>query len=76
MKLCVEKCFEENKTCNEEKCKNWINYNKDLNCLEIAIKKNGAMTLCQAAERLGISYVRVAQIEKKAIRKLQKKVFK
>jgi len=33
------------------------------------------MTLKQVGTRLGISYVRVAQLEKEAINKLQKKRF-
>ena len=50
----------------------WLDYADDLNCTHIAIKKNGRMTLKEVGERLNISYVRVTQIEKEAIKKLKK----
>jgi DNA-directed RNA polymerase sigma subunit (sigma70/sigma32) len=75
MKLCAEKCFKEKDSCEEKQCRNWIKYDDDLNCVEIAIKKNGLMTLKQVGDRLGISYVRVTQIEKEALNKLQKNRF-
>ena len=74
MNLCAETCLEKNERCKEKSCKLWINYDKDLNCVEIAVKKNGAMTLKQTADRLDLSYARVAQIEKEAIKKAIKKL--
>jgi hypothetical protein len=46
------------------------------NCVHVAIEKNGSMTLHDVAKRLGISFVRVAQIEKKALAKLSTKIQK
>jgi hypothetical protein len=76
MKLCAEVCLKDNNLCDQEECRMWINYEDDLNCTEIAIKKNGAMTLKQVGDRLRISHVRVTQIEKEVLNKLQKNSFK
>tara|TARA_R110000824_G_scaffold177597_1_gene357042 strand:- start:235 stop:468 length:234 start_codon:yes stop_codon:yes gene_type:complete len=75
MKECAKKCLKNNKRCIQKDCRKWIEYTEDLNCVEIAVKKNGPMILHEVAKRLGISYVRVSQIEKHALTKLQKKVF-
>ena len=40
------------------------------NCLFESIKRNDAMTLREAGDRLGISYVRVKQIQDKALKKI------
>lgn len=75
MKLCAEICLKNNESCCQNECRNWINFDEDLNCVEIAVEKNGPMILHEVAKRLDISYVRVAQIEKVALSKLQKKAF-
>ena len=75
MKICAEVCNKDNKCCDNKECRMWIDYEEDLNCTEIAIKKNGSMTLKQVGDRLGISYVRVTQIEKDALKKVQKNNF-
>ncbi len=59
---------------DKEKERNWIDYPEDENCIYVAIEKHGAMTLEQVAKRLGISLVRVSQIEKQAIKKLSKRI--
>lgn len=66
---CLDRC---GKKCNNRECRQWINYPEDDNCVLVAVEKNGPMTLRQCAERLGISFVRVKQIEDKAIKKLEK----
>ena len=73
MKSCAQECLLNASCCDATACRYWINYNKDLNCCLIAIAKKGNMTLNEVGERLGISYVRVKQIESGAINKLQKK---
>ena len=62
------------KECSPETCRCWIDYPEDDNCINVAIRKHGAMTLEEAAKRLGISLVRVSQIEKQAIKKLSKRI--
>ena len=75
MKICAEVCNKDNKCCDNKECRMWIDYEEDLNCTEIAVKKNGCMTLKEIGYRLGISYVRVTQIEKEALKKIQKNSF-
>lgn len=65
-----EKC----KHCNGEKSRCWIDYPEDNNCIHVAIKKNGTMTLEEVAKRIGVSLVRISQIEKQALKKLYKRI--
>lgn len=55
-----------------ERC--WINYPEDDNCIHVSIHKNGSMTLQEVATRLGVSLVRISQIEKHALKKLSKRI--
>lgn len=60
--------------CSKENCRCWIDFPEDNNCINVSIEKHGAMTLHEVAKRLGISLVRVSQIEKQAITKLSKRI--
>jgi len=62
------------KCCEEENSRCYIDYPEDDNCINVAIEKHGAMTLEEVAKRLGISLVRVSQIEKQALQKLAKRI--
>ena len=75
MKLCAQECLTDNKPCKQLQCRSWIDFKEDLNCVELAVEKHGSLTLKEVGERLGISYVRVTQIEKSALQKLRKKAF-
>ena len=76
---CCNCCVSNDVGCPIKKCKYWIKYKGDLNCTLIAIEKNGPMTLREVSERLGISFVRVKQIQDKSLKKfmtsLDKEVF-
>jgi DNA-directed RNA polymerase specialized sigma subunit len=72
MKECIKNCVLKRKNCHDKMCRSWINYKEDLNCSVWAVYKNGNMTLEQVAQRLGLSIVRVKQIQDKALEKLQK----
>jgi hypothetical protein len=73
MMECCNHCVINKFKCPDKKCKHWINYKEDLNCALIAIEKNGGMTLREVADRLGISFVRVKQIQDSALKKIQLK---
>lgn len=69
--------MEKNSKCphcggDRERC--WIDYPEDDNCIYKSIKTHGPMTLDEVSKRLGISLVRVAQIEKQALKKLSKRI--
>jgi len=76
------KCFAAYKkccvACEEKDCRLWINHEKDLNCTLIAIENNkgDSMTLREVGERMGVSFVRIKQIEDVALKKLEKTGFK
>ncbi len=55
-----------------ERC--WIDYPEDDNCIHVSIMKNGNMTLDEVSKRVGVSLVRISQIEKEALRKLSKRI--
>ena len=52
----------------------YLDYEDDLNCTLVAVEKHGAMTLRDLAPRLGVSFVRVKQIEDTIMKKLRKKM--
>lgn len=70
---CVDQCALTNKKCKNKQCRYWIDYKDDLNCTYIAIRKNGRMTLREVAERQGITFARVQQIERAALEKIAKR---
>lgn len=67
---CTQVCKDLDESCPNEECRNWIDYEEDLNCVHIAVEKHGNMTLREVAKRVGCSFVRVKQIEEEALVKL------
>ena len=61
------------KPCEECECRQWMDYKDDLNCTLIAVDKHGPLNLRQIGERLGISFVRVKQIQDAALAKIAAK---
>jgi len=74
LKECAQKCLTEEKHCDCSDCKFWIEFREDNNCDLISIKKHGPLTLRQVGERMGVSYVRIKQIEDGALKKIRKTV--
>jgi len=60
--------------CQNKNCRYWIDYPEDLNCVFVAVEKHGPMTLAETAKRLGLSLVRISQIEKNTLNRLSKKI--
>ncbi len=73
MRKCARECMIEGEECVQKDCRLWLDYSEDLNCTLVAVNKNGPMTLRQVADRLGISFVRVKQIETEILSKLKKR---
>lgn len=57
------------KKCNKEECRHWINHEKSMNCTIIAAKE-GPMTLQQIGDIFGVTRMRICQIEKRILKKL------
>jgi len=68
---CDETCEKDNVPCNNFKCNNFIDYEDDLNCVLVCARKNGPLTLEETSKRLGVSYVRIKQLEDRAIAKMK-----
>ena len=80
MPVCAKACMKEKDSCSQKECKNWIEYDQDLNCSLVAIHKydyeNGTMPLREIAKRTGVSYVMIHHILNKALKKVRKETLK
>lgn len=72
MKKCSEKCVELNEHCPNTDCRYWIEHQQSLNCTFVAIEQNGEMDLRTIGDIMGVSFVRIKQIQDKAISKINK----
>jgi len=70
MRRCAVSCLRNNRSCSESECRLWIEYNDDLNCTLIAVRKHGAMTLEEVGKRLKYTPARIQQLEKRALQKI------
>lgn len=70
-KTCTEACKVLEESCPNNDCRNWMNYEDDLNCAIIAADKHGELTLREVSERIGLSFVRVKQLEDTAKEKIK-----
>lgn len=73
---CIEECKVTGLYCQNNHCRFWMDYQEDLNCALVCVEEHGALTLKEVAKRIGVSYVRVKQIQDKAIEKINKKMSK
>jgi DNA-directed RNA polymerase sigma subunit (sigma70/sigma32) len=70
---CVKECKKTETACSNKECRHWLEYPSDLNCSIISADLNGPMTLEEVSKRLGLSLVRIKQIEEVALQKLRKR---
>ena len=68
---CLDSCKKLRTACPIKECRYWIDYKKEYNCTFETIDVNGPMTLRETAERLGVSYVRIKQIQDQALEKIK-----
>lgn len=73
IKACSQACVDNDVHCHFKECEYWINYGQDHNCDLISIHKHGQLTLREIGARMGVSYVRIKQIEKAALEKIRSK---
>ena len=71
---CHDICQKLKAPCVQKECRCWMEYEEDLNCVIVSVKKNGSLTLREIGERLSLSFVRIKQIQDKALKKLRKKM--
>ena len=51
MKQCIKECYLARVPCENRNCRMHIEYEEDLNCTVIALKKHGPMTLEEIGKR-------------------------
>ena len=69
---CSDACIQYDVSCPNSDCRHWIEYEDDLNCTFVAVDKHGKMTLREVSKRLGVSFVRIKQVQDKAVKRLSK----
>tara|TARA_Y100000296_G_C5032626_1_gene185645 strand:- start:350 stop:586 length:237 start_codon:yes stop_codon:yes gene_type:complete len=74
MRECAKSLMEYDVSCPCKECRLWIDYKEDSNCTLIAVQKQKTMTLREVSDRLGISFVRVKQIQDVAFKKMLKRM--
>jgi hypothetical protein len=72
MRRCTLKCLELETDCPNTDCRYWIEHKDSLNCTFVAVDKNGEMDLRTVGDIMGVSFVRIKQIQDKAIQKVNK----
>ena len=70
---CFEACKKHNKSCENNQCRYWIDYDTENNCTILA-SQNGPMTLQDIGEIFGVTRMRICQIEKKILGKIFQEV--
>ena len=73
-KKCFQMCVDEEITCPVKDCRFWINYKQDLNCTVVCANQNGPLSLREVADRMGVSFVRIKQIQDVTIDKFVKRL--
>ena len=71
---CTRMCMQKKKNCQQRDCRKWIDFSIDYNCCLVSVYENGNMTLREVADRLGVSFARVKQIESAALKKIKKRM--
>ncbi len=71
---CTDQCRKDKCPCSREACRHWMDYKEDLNCSVIAAEDHGPMTLEEVSKRIGLTLVRVKQIEDAAMNKMKKRI--
>ena len=76
MRECAKDCYLAKTACRNQTCRLFIEYEEDLNCTIIAVKRHGPMTLQEIGKRHKVSTVRIKQILDATLRKLKKTLLK
>ena len=69
-------CFEVHEKwrlpCDQTGCRNFMKFEEDLNCAVVCARKHeNGLSLREVAERMGVSFPRISQIEHGAFNKLK-----
>jgi len=68
------KCFNVHekykKQCKKKSCRHWISHDNSMNCTLLATK-NGPMTLQEIGNIFNVTRMRICQIEKRILQKME-----
>ena len=67
---CYNFCEKYNSECKKESCRYWIDYPNAQNCTLLAAK-DGPMTLQEIGSIFNVTRMRICQIEKKILSKIE-----
>ena len=73
-KKCFQMCVDNDVSCPVNDCRYWINYEEDLNCTIVCANHNGPLSLREVADRMGVSFVRVKQVQDITVGKFVKRL--
>ena len=73
-KKCFQMCVDNDVSCPVNDCRYWINYEEDLNCAIVCANQNGPLSLREVADRMGVSFVRVKQVQDITVGKFVKRL--
>ena len=76
MRECAKECYLARVPCQNRECRLHLEFEEDLNCTIIAVKKHGPMTLQEIGRRHNLSTVRIKQIVDATLIKLKKTFLK
>tara|TARA_R110000824_G_scaffold373862_2_gene564305 strand:+ start:1189 stop:1437 length:249 start_codon:yes stop_codon:yes gene_type:complete len=74
LRECAAACVKYKVACPNDDCRQWMEYEEDLNCALISVELNGKQTLREVSKRFGVSFVRIKQIQDAAVKKLTKRI--
>ena len=67
---CFETCERYRQGCRQDECRYWIDHEQSMNCTLIAAK-DGPMTLQQIGDIFGVTRMRICQLEKRILKKIE-----
>ena len=73
-KKCFQMCVDNDVSCPVDDCRYWINYEEDLNCAIVCANENGPLSLREISDRMGVSFVRIKQIQDITVDKFTKRL--
>jgi len=74
-KECWEACKDNDLTCTKRSCRYWIKGQKQFNNCSLLAADKGPFTLQKVGDILGLTRMRVCQLEKRAIAKIESLIF-
>ncbi len=73
-KKCFQMCVDNDVSCPVNDCRYWINYEDDLNCAIVCANENGPLSLREISDRMGVSFVRIKQVQDITVDKFVKRL--